>query len=149
MKTVKALLTGTAMMIAAALTTTPATAQESSYKLGPVWEVSRIDVLPGQSENYMDYLATTWKKVQEAGKAEGIVVDYHVLQVNNPRAGEPDLMLVIVYKDYMTNAQQEAFQKKVNAMLSQDRRQAAAAGAARMKMREPMGSIEMQELVLN
>lgn len=147
MKSIKTLLAGTATIIAAALMT-PAAAQESSYKWGSVWEVSRIDVLPGQFENYLDYLATTWKKIQELGKADGIVVEYHVLAVNNARQGEPDLMLVIEYKDYQTTAQQEAFQKKVNALLSQDNRQASAAGAARMKMREPMGSIELQELVL-
>lgn len=126
----------------------PATAQESSYRPGTVWEVSRIDVLPGQAENYMDYLATTWKRIQEFGKAEGVVVSYHVLSTNNARAGEPDLVLVIEYKDYQTTAQQEAMSKKVNAMLAQDRRKADSASGERGKMRELMGSAEYQELIL-
>ena len=126
----------------------PAIAQESNYKAGTVWTASRIDVLPGQFENYMDYLATSWKKIQEFGKAEGVVVDYHVLSTNNARAGEPDLVLIVEYKDYQTLAQQEAMSKKVNAMLAQDDRKADTASGERTKMRELMGSIEYQELDL-
>lgn len=146
MTMMKSLIIGATVM--AATLATPAVAQESSYKPGTVWEAGRIDVLPGQFENYMDWLATQWKKIQELGKAEGIVVDYHVLATNNPRAGEPDLILIVEYKDYLTTAQQEAFSKKVNAMMSQDNRAAAAAGAERSKMREQLGSTEYQELVL-
>ena len=113
---IKSLYAGVAML--AAVLAVPAVAQESSYKPGTVWVASRIDVLPGQSENYMDYLAKTWKKIQELGKAEGIVVEYHVLATMNARADEPDLILIVEYKDYLTTAQQEAMRKKVNALLA-------------------------------
>lgn len=147
MKTLKALLAASAMMIAAT-SVTPAAAQESSYKYGTVWQVSELTVLPGQFENYMDFLATTWKKVQELGKAEGVVVEYHVLTLNDARKGEPNVVLVVEYKDYQTTAQQESMQKKVNALLGQDLRTAGAAAAARGKMREPGGSQEYQEVIL-
>ncbi|HEX5644542.1 MAG TPA: hypothetical protein VFX62_03415 [Erythrobacter sp.] len=147
MTMIKALYAGVAMLATAALAV-PAAAQESSYTPGTVWQVGRIDVMPGQFENYMDWLAGQWKKVNELAKAEGIVVDYHVLASTHPRDGEPDLILIIEYKDYMTTAQQQAFDKKVNAMLSQNDRQAGAASAERGKMREQMGSVQYQELVL-
>ncbi len=147
MTRMKSLMIGTAMMIAAALTT-PAVAQDSNYKPGSVWESSRIKVLPGQFENYMDFLATTWKKNQEFAKAEGIVLNYHVLAVNNRRHDEPHLVLIIEYKDYQTTAQQEAFSKKINAMMAMDDRKQAAANGARGAMREQMGSTEYQELIL-
>jgi hypothetical protein len=147
MNMMKSLVAGTAIMLTAALTT-PAMAQESSYKPGTVWEVGRINVLPGQFENYMDWLAGQWKKVNELGKAEGIVAEYHVLGSTHPREGEPDLILIIEYKDYQTTAQQEAFNKKVNAMLAQDDRKASTANGERGKMREQLGSIQYQELIL-
>jgi hypothetical protein len=128
--------------------TAPAIAQESSYKPGTVWQASRINVLPGQFENYMDFLAARWKKVQELGKKEGIIVEYHVLSTNNARHGEPDLILIVEYKDYQTTAQQTAFNEKVNALLGEDDRKAAAANGARASMRESLGSTEYQELIL-
>lgn len=146
MKMMKSLLVGAAMIVATLAA--PAMAQESSYKPGTVWEAGRIDVMPGQFENYMDWLAGQWKKVQELGKAEGIIVEYHVLAANNPRAGEPDLILIVEYKDYQTTAQQEAFNKKVNAMLASDDRKQTAASGERTKMREQLGSVQYQELVL-
>lgn len=144
---IKSLMAGAALMLTAAFAT-PAIAQVSSYKPGTVWEASRIKVMPGQFENYMDYLAANWKKVQEFGKSQGAIVSYHVLATNNPRAGEPDLILIVEYKDYMTTAQQEAARKAVNAMLAQTDRSAVAASGERVKMRESLGSIEYQELIL-
>jgi hypothetical protein len=146
MKMMKSLFVGAAMI--AATLASPVMAQESSYKPGTVWEAGRIDVMPGQFENYMDWLAGQWKKVQELGKAEGIIVEYHVLAANNPRAGEPDLILIVEYKDYQTTAQQEAFNKKVNAMLASDDRKQTAASGERAKMREQLGSVQYQELIL-
>lgn len=142
----KSLCVGAAMV--AATLAAPVMAQESNYKPGTVWEASRIDVLPGQFENYMDYLATTWKKNQDLAKSEGIVLDYHVLAVNNPRQGEPDLVLIVEYKDYQTTAQQEAFRKKVNAMMAMDDRKQATANGERGKMRDLIGSTEYQEMIL-
>ncbi|NBW75788.1 MAG: hypothetical protein EBR34_08310 [Sphingomonadaceae bacterium] len=138
-----------ASLLGTATLATPAIAQASSYKPGTVWEVGRINVLPGQFENYMDWLAGQWKKVNELARAEGLVVDYHVLVSTHPRSGEPDVILIIEYKDFLTTAQQEAFNKKVNALLSQDDRKAGAASAERGKMREQLGSVQYQEMVLN
>ena len=147
MKMMKSILASAGLAMALSMAA-PAMAQESSYRPGTVWEASRINVLPGQFENYMDYLATTWKKINEMGKAEGVVVEYHVLSTNNARSGEPNLILIIEYKDYQTTAQQEAMQKKVNAALAQNERKADTASGERVKMRELMGSVQYQELVL-
>lgn len=147
MKMFKSLAIAAAMLGTMAVSA-PAMAQESSYRLGTVWEASRIKILPGQSENYADYLATTWKKTMEAMKAEGRVVSYHVLSTNNRRADEPDVILVVEYKDYQTVAQIEANRARMNALIGQTNRTAAAAGAERGKMREPMGSTQFQELIL-
>jgi hypothetical protein len=126
----------------------PAMAQESSYKPGSVFELSYIEVLPGQFENYMDYLSDRWKKSNEFLKKEGVVLSYRVLAINNARDGEPTLVLLIEYKDYTTNAQKDAIGKKLNEYMSQTDRSSETASAARGKMREQKGSIELQELVL-
>ena len=76
------------------------------------------------------------------------MIDYHVLATNNRRNDEPHLILIIEYKDYMTTAQLEAMRKKVNALMAQDDRSSATAGAARGALREQMGTTQYQELVL-
>lgn len=146
MKIMKKLMVGAAMMMA--VTAVPAMAQESSYKLGSVWTAGRIHVLPGQFENYMDWLAKDWKRMREFGKKEGVELSYHVLQVNNPRKDEPNLILLIEGKDYLTTAQQEVFNNKLNAYLASDDRKQGAASAVRGAMREQWGSVEYQELLL-
>lgn len=143
----------TSLKIAAALLgtvamTAPTMAQESSYKPGSVWTAARIHVLPGQFENYMDWLAGDWKRMREFGKKAGVELSYHVLQVNNPRKDEANLILLIETRDYLPVAQQDAFNKKLNAFLASDDRKQGAASAVRGAMREQWGSTEFQELVL-
>ena len=137
-----------AAMLGATALATPAMAQESSYKLGTVWTAGRIHVLPGQFENYMDWLASDWKRMRDFGKKEGVELSYHVLLVNNPRKDEPNLILLIESKDYLTTAQQDAFNTKLNAFLASDDRKQGAASATRGAMREQWGSTEYQELIL-
>ncbi len=137
--------------IVAFVSTSPilsAVAQESSYTPGTVWTTSYIKTEPGQFENYMDWLDGQWKKIQEFSKKSGYVVSYHVLRVNNPGVGDPDLVLAIESKDYLPTAERMAFDKKIEAMLSQDSRKQESASAERKSMRMLMGSRVSQELKL-
>jgi len=125
-----------------------ARAADSSYTYGTVWEISQIQIEPGQFENYMDWLDGAWKKIQEFSKAQGVVVSYHVLSVNDTRPGEPDLLLAIEYKDYQSTAQRVELQKKIEAMLATDTRKMESAGGERKSMRKVLGGMELQELRL-
>lgn len=127
---------------------TPVPAQEPSFKPGTVWNFSYIQVEPGQMQRYIDFLSGDWKKINELGKKEGYVVSYHVLSVNNARAGEPDLILAIEFKDYFSNAEQLAQQKKVEALLAADQRKMEAQSGERKVLRKFAGGMELQELVL-
>ncbi|MGM9491758.1 hypothetical protein [Ideonella sp. YS5] len=139
-----------ATMLAAALsiTSVSALAQESSYTPGTVWQFSSIQVEPGQFEKYVDYLAGNWRKINELGKKEGMVVSYHVFTVNDARKDEPDLILAVEYKDYYSNAQQLALQKKIEAMLASDAHKMDAASGERKVMRKLVGNMQLQELQL-
>lgn len=136
------------VMIASSAFAAPALAQDSSYVPTSVWQFSSIKVLPGQYENYLDYLGGNWRKQLEFGKKEGYVVSYHVFSVNSPREGEPDLILAVEYKDYYPVAKQLEFQKKYEAMIKMDAHQSETASGARAPMRTQMGGMELQELTL-
>jgi hypothetical protein len=133
---------------AAVLFAVPALAQEASFKPGTVWNFSYIQVEPGQLQNYIDYLSGDWKKLNEMSKKEGWVVSYHVLAVNSPRAGEPDLILAVETRDYYSNAEQLAQQKKIEALLAADARKMETQSGERKSMRKLAGSMELQELIL-
>lgn len=70
-----------------------------TYDLGPVWQISYIETKPGMFDDYMAYLNSTWRGIQEADRARGDVLDYRVLAVDNPRDGEADVILMIQYKN--------------------------------------------------
>ncbi|KRB52042.1 MAG: hypothetical protein V4514_15300 [Pseudomonadota bacterium] len=70
-----------------------------TYDLGPVWQVSYIETKPGMFDDYMAYLNSTWRNIQEMDKKKGDVLDYRVLAVETPRDGEPDVILLIEYKN--------------------------------------------------
>ena len=137
-----------AALAAALLLAAPACAQDLSWKPGSVWNFSYIQVEPGQMQRYIDYLATDWKKLNELGKKEGYIVSYHVLSVSNARNGEPDLILAIEYKDYFSNAEQLAQQKKIEAFMAADSRKMEGQSGERKSMRKLIGGMELQELVL-
>ncbi len=126
----------------------PALAQEVGYKPGTVWNFSYIKVEPGQMNRYLDYLGGDWKKLNELGKREGFVVSYHVFSVNSARAGEPDLILAVESRDYYSNAEQLAQQKKIEALLAADQRKMETQSADRTPIRKFIGGMELQELVL-
>ena len=125
-----------------------ASAQSSSYTPGSVWTFTNVILEPGQFENYMDFLDKEFKKGNDYGIKEGYILSYHVFSVNNSRAGEPDLILAVESKDYLTNAQQLDIQKKYEAFMAKDNRKMTTESGDRKVMRKFAGSMELQELKL-
>ena len=69
------------------------------YDNGTVWSISYIETKPGMFDDYMAYLNGPWKQIQEAGKKAGDIVSYRVLAVDNPRDHEPDVVLMVEFKN--------------------------------------------------
>lgn len=91
-----------AAVLAAALVTMSsglASAQtaERVYDNGPVWVISYVETKPGMFDDYMAYLGSKWRQLNEADKRAGRILDYKVLAVASPRDNEPDVLLMIEY----------------------------------------------------
>ena len=142
------LLAGLSGLVIMAASTVAQAQSSSRYDPGNVWYVSDIDVLDGQFENYMTWLADEWMKFRKLNAIHGNEVGYHVLANTNPRNGEPDLFLVTIHKDFTKIAEARATEDKINAAMAKDRRQFEKEGAERSPMRKVMGSIELIELKL-
>jgi hypothetical protein len=138
------------LSVAAALLAfgTAASAQSSSYTPGSVWTFTNVVIEPGQFENYMDFLDKEYKKTNDFGIKQGYIVSYHVFQVNNARNGEPDLILAVESKDYLSNAQQLEIQKAYEAFMAKDNRKMTTESGDRKVMRKFVGGMELQELKL-
>lgn len=136
-----------AAMLASALTSAPALAQQISYKLGPLWTASRIDVEDGQYENYLDWLTKVWVGNQAFAKSQGWLLDYHILDSINSRDGEPDLILITRYADFPSVAEIDRRNAIINQRMNQDDHAADAASGQRNKMRRQMGSVLYRELL--
>ena len=132
---------------AAMVATTSASAQQSAMKDGALWTAARIAVEEGQMENYMDYLAKTWTANQDYAKAQGWLLDYHVLQSVNPRDGEPNIILITTYADMPSAAEADRRSEIINKRMSQDDHSANAASGQRNAMRKLQGSILYREQV--
>jgi hypothetical protein len=132
--------------MAGSLTATPLMAQESSYRLGPLWTAARIKVEDGQYENYLDWLTKVWASNQAFAKSQGWLLDYYILDNFNSRDGEPDIILLTRFKDFPTVAETERRNEIINKRMSQDDHSADAASGQRTKMRRLMGSVMYREL---
>ena len=135
---------GVAALAAAA--SSPALAQQSSYKPGPMWTAARIAVQDGQFENYLDYLTKVWASNQDYAKSQGWILDYHILSSVNPRDGEPDIVLITRFADMPTAAETERRNNIINQRMQQDDHSAEAASGQRGSMRKLMGSVLYREL---
>jgi L-rhamnose mutarotase len=126
---------------------TTAQAADRPYSEGTVSVVASIRTEPGQNENYMKYLATTYKQLMDEQKKAGIIVDWSVFTARPSTADGPNLYLVTTYKNL---AAMDGLQDKVEAIQekiigNQEARDAAM--IARGKMRTQLGSEVIREVV--
>lgn len=131
-----------------ALPAIAADASGPSYENGPVWDMAQIKTKDGHFDDYMHWLATDWRSQEEALKKAGVILDYKVYMVSNPRNDEPDLILAQEYKNMATFdtpiAQQYALQAKIAGSLAKANAQQAARGT----IRTIMGDALLREAVL-
>jgi len=72
---------------------------DRGYTDGPVTEVDYIGVEYGHFAEYIDWLNSTWKPTMEAMKNAGLIVDYKVFQATPKSPDQPDIFLMITYKN--------------------------------------------------
>jgi hypothetical protein len=115
---------------------------------GTVWELSFIHVKPGMDTAYEKYLASDWKREQEALKAEGIILSYKVIEAEAHSPNDWDLMLMVEYKDL---ASREANQEKADAMLQKmfgGDEKVMQGYKERAEIRDVLGTRVARELIL-
>jgi hypothetical protein len=115
---------------------------------GPVVNSSYIRTVDGHFDDYMHWLATTYKKQQEAAKAAGLITAWRVLVVEARNPTDPDIILVTEYKNWAALDHLGGKLDAVSAKVEGSAEAAAKAEADRAKIRTVLGSRTMQEAVL-
>src|SRR4249920_2287900 len=72
---------------------------ERQYADGPVTDVTYIRVEYGRFEEYVDWLNSTWKPTMEAMKKAGLIIDYKICTAIPKSADQPNIILMITFKD--------------------------------------------------
>src|ERR1700686_2527155 len=133
---------------ALALTGAVAVSDDHVFTEGPVVNVAAIRTEYGKFDDYIKYLDTTWKAEQEAAKKAGYILSYRVVTVEARGEHDPDIYLVITYKNWAAldgaTAKADAILKQVEGTLSASNQGAVDRG----KIRRVLGSWTGQELEL-
>jgi len=122
----------------------PCLADGRDWNDGAVINVSAIRTVDGHFDDYMHWLATTWKKEQEAAKAAGLITSYRVVVSEAQGPGDPDVYLVIEYKNWAALDHLGSKFDEVSAKVEGSVEKAAQNQSDRAKIRTVLGSKTMQ-----
>src|SRR5207244_9910903 len=90
---------GGALLSLASLSTI-ALADGRDYNDGPVINVASIRTVDGHFDDYMHWLATSYKKQQDAAKKAGLITAWRVVVIEPRGPNEPDILLVTESKNW-------------------------------------------------
>jgi len=139
---------GTAALVAASALTTPVYADGRDWNDGPVINVSSIRTVDGHFDDYMHWLATTYKKQQEAAKKAGLITSYRVIVIEPRGPNEPDILLVTEFKDWAALDHLGSKLDQISAQIEGSVEAAAKSEVDRAKIRTVLGSRTQQEALL-
>ena len=133
-----------------ALTALPGTAlaDGKDFNDGPVINVTEIRTVDGHFDDYMHWLATTFKQESEAAKKAGLILGYRVILVEARRPNDPDVYLVIEYKNWAALDGLNGKFEKVIAQVEGSVEAGNKSEAERAKIRTVLGSRTEQEALL-
>ena len=141
-------LCATGAFLSLSALTTMAYADGRDYNDGPVQNVTFIRTVDGHFDDYMHWLATTYKAQQDAAKKAGLITNYRVIVIEARGPSDPDVLLVTEFKNW---AALDGFGHKADAVSAQIEgsvEKASQSEADRAKIRTVLGSRTEQEALL-
>jgi hypothetical protein len=131
-----------------AASTLTAHADGRDWNDGPVVSVSSIRTVDGHFDDYMHWLATTYKKQQEAAKKAGLITGYRVFVIEARGPNDPDILLVTEFKNWAALDHLGSKFDAVSTEVEGSTDKANQSEADRAKIRTVLGSRTQQEAIL-
>jgi hypothetical protein len=127
---------------------TVAFADGKDWSDGPVINVASIRTVDGHFDDYMHWLATGYKKQQEAAKKAGLITNYQVIVIEARGPNDPDILLVTEFKNWAALDNLGGKFDKVAADVEGSVDNANKSEADRAKIRTVLGSRTEQVAIL-
>jgi hypothetical protein len=141
-------LRATGALLSLTTLSTVALADGRDWNDGPVINVASIRTVDGHFDDYMHWLATTYKKEQEAAKAAGLITAYRVIVIEPRGPNDPDILLVTEYKNWAALDHLGGKFDQVLAKIEGSVEKANQSEVDRAKIRTVLGSRTQQEALL-
>jgi hypothetical protein len=137
-----------AAFFALALSSLGAWAEDHPFTEGQVVNVAAIRTEYGKFDDYMKFLDTTWKSLQEAAKKAGYITGYKVISVEPRGENDPDIYLVVYYKNWAALDNATAKSDEITKQVEGSNAVANQGAVDRGKIRRILGSWTGQQLDL-
>ena len=118
------------------------------YRNGSVWTVAYIQMKPGMETAYLKYIATDWKREQEALKKDGQIISYKVMTTETHGRDDWNIMLMTEYKDLATREANEAKEDALAQQVIGDDEKQMQGYRDRLQIREVLEVRTAREIVL-
>ncbi len=118
------------------------------YRDGTVWNVAFIKMKPGMESAYLSYLASDWKREQEAFKKEGLVLSYKVLATEAHATSDWNLLLMTEFKNMAALEANQPKMDEVGQKIFGSDDNIRKGYKDRLEIREVMGERLAREIVL-
>ena len=142
------ILIGMAFAILLAFSVTTSAQVNRPYRDGSVWVVGVIAMKPGMDTAYKNYLATDWKKQQEALKKDGQIISYMAIQTEMHSGTDWNMLLLTEYKDLATyEANQSKGDNLLQTVAGDDAKQMQGY-RERLQIREVLGNRLARQIIL-
>lgn len=144
MKTASFMVIGAALLMSGTLANAQQT--ERVYDRGSVWTASYVETKPGQFNAYMADLNKYWRAQREAAQKRGDELSYKILSIADARDGEPNLVLMIEFKNWAVRDRTIAAAEAETRQMSGSLDNARSLALNRENMRTQRGSRASVEL---
>ena len=136
------------LLVSALVLSLPAKAQAGvTYNEGPVTAVTYLKIEYGHFDEYVDWLNSTWKPLNEAKKKAGFIIDYKVFAARPKTPDEPNVIFMITYPNMASfdrKVEEDVFGVKIIGSAKDQNK----ARVDRSAYRKNLGSELIREIIL-
>ncbi|MDX1517157.1 MAG: hypothetical protein R3288_09975 [Woeseiaceae bacterium] len=134
--------------IVLALSANAALAQDHTrgWEQGHVVQVTNVHIKDGMFNAYINDLNAHWRKFLEQQIEDGDVIRYGMYANPNSRKGEPDLILVVTFKDWGTFDRGVEYFEELGERVFGGMEEMRVAGVDRGELREIGTTMTLQEI---